>query len=419
MEAQMESPMISPENKIEMLRNCAFLAGAPGTMLSNLAARAGILRVPGGEAVVTKGEAGSTMYIIASGRVHVHDGNVSRAYLGEGEVFGEMSVLDSEVRSATVTTHDDTMLLSLERDHLFEALAENPACFQAILQAVLQREREIVQLVQTRSEQLLSYEKELEIGRRIQADFLPDTMPEIENWEIATWFEAAREVAGDFLDAFRLESSPHVAIVIGDVCDKGVGAALYMTLFRSLIRASSLYGYFGTQDGDSNEASQVSSVSDVLVNSIVTTNRYIATTHPKSSMFASVFFGLLEPKSGEMKYINAGHEAPVIFRQDGSIEVLDLTGGVLGLFPVARYSVGTVKLGPGDLLFAYTDGVNEAKNTEGEQFTDQRIMEITDPRSRSAAEFVEHVLEQVKAFRGEADQSDDITMVAMKFLASR
>jgi serine phosphatase RsbU (regulator of sigma subunit) len=120
-----------------------------------------------------------------------------------------------------------------------------------------------------------------------------------------------------------------------------------------------------------------------------------------------------------MKYINAGHEAPVIFRQDGSIEVLDLTGGVLGLFPVARYSVGTVKLGPGDLLFAYTDGVNEAKNTEGEQFTDQRIMEITDPRSRSAAEFVEHVLEQVKAFRGEADQSDDITMVAMKFLASR
>jgi CRP-like cAMP-binding protein len=204
MEAQMESPMISPENKIEMLRNCAFLAGAPGTMLSNLAARAGILRVPGGEAVVTKGEAGSTMYIIASGRVHVHDGNVSRAYLGEGEVFGEMSVLDSEVRSATVTTHDDTMLLSLERDHLFEALAENPACFQAILQAVLQREREIVQLVQTRSEQLLSYEKELEIGRRIQADFLPDTMPEIENWEIATWFEAAREVAGDFLDAFRL-----------------------------------------------------------------------------------------------------------------------------------------------------------------------------------------------------------------------
>jgi sigma-B regulation protein RsbU (phosphoserine phosphatase) len=182
---------------------------------------------------------------------------------------------------------------------------------------------------------------------------------------------------------------------------------------------SSLYGYFGTQDGDSNEASQVSSVSDVLVNSIVTTNRYIATTHPKSSMFASVFFGLLEPKSGEMKYINAGHEAPVIFRQDGSIEVLDLTGGVLGLYPVARYSVGTVKLGPGDLLFAYTDGVNEAKNTEGEQFTDQRIMEITDPRSRSAAEFVEHVLEQVKAFRGEADQSDDITMVAMKFLASR
>lgn len=408
-----ESPMISPENKIEMLRNCAFLSGAPENMLADLAAKAQVLRVPGGEDIVTKGEEGSTMYIIASGDVHVHEGDVSRAYLGEGEVFGEMSVLDSEVRSATVTTEGDAMLLAIERDDLFAALAENPECFPGILRAVLRREREIVQLVQSRSEQLMSYEKEMEIGRRIQADFLPDSIPEIESWEIATWFEAAREVAGDFLDAFQLESGPEVAIVIGDVCDKGVGAALYMSLFRSLIRASSLYGYFEPEAGEDENPENVS-VANVLMNSIETTNRYIATTHPKSSMFASVFFGLFDPKTGEMSYINAGHEAPVIFRRDGSVETLDITGGVLGLFAVARFTVGTAKLESGDLLFAYTDGVNEAKNTEGEQFTEERILEISDAPDMSAEGLVGHVFGLVESFRGEAAQSDDITMIALK-----
>ncbi len=184
--SHMEYPKISVENKIELLRNCAFLAGAPENMLSELAAKAGILRVTGEEEIVTKGEGGSTMYIIVSGRVYVHDGNVSRAHMGKGEVFGEMSVLDNELRSATVTTECDSMLISIERVDLFDALSTNPECFQGILQSVLRREREIVQLVQTRSEKLLGYEKELEIGRRIQADFLPDAMPEVENWEIAT-----------------------------------------------------------------------------------------------------------------------------------------------------------------------------------------------------------------------------------------
>ena len=405
----MESPLISTENTIEMLRNCSFLAGAPESMLEDLAAKAGTVRVTEGQDIVTKGEEGSTMYILASGGVHVHEGGVSRARLGEGEVFGEMSVLDSELRSATVTAETDTMLLSLERDNLFAALAENPECFQGILQAVLRREREIVQLVQTRSEQLMSYEKEMEIGRRIQADFLPDDIPEIDGWEIATWFEAAREVAGDFLDAFPLENDPRVGIVIGDVCDKGVGAALYMTLFRSLIRASSLYGYF-----EPTSADESSSTDQVLMNSIVTTNRYIATTHPKSSMFASVFFGLFDPRTGELSYINAGHESPVIFRVNGAIETLDITGGVLGLFPVARFSVGTANLKPGDLLFAYTDGVNEAKNSDGEQFTEERILAIRDAHTMSAGKLVHRVFGMIEAFRGDTPQSDDITMMAVK-----
>ncbi len=118
-------------------------------------------------------------------------------------------------------------------------------------------------------------------------------------------------MAGDFYDVFKLKSSSHLAIVIGDVCDKGVGAALFMTLFRSLIRATSLYG---CMDSTVDKANAAGKGADVLLNSILTTNRYIATTHAGSSMFASVFFGLLDPDTGELIYVNAGtrstHDLP-------------------------------------------------------------------------------------------------------------
>jgi serine phosphatase RsbU (regulator of sigma subunit) len=412
----METPLFSKENKIETLRNCMFLNGLEESVLSGLAANAETLRVASGETIITLGETGSTMYFIISGQTRVHDGEVTWAYIEEGGVFGEMAVLDSEVRSASVTAESDSLLLSIERDVFYDALATDAGAFKAVLHAVLQREREIVEQIKARSAKLLTYQKELEIGRRIQADFLPGSIPEIENWEIAAWFEAAREVAGDFYDVFRLKSSSHLAIVIGDVCDKGVGAALFMTLFRSLLRASSLYGCMGSSLVDAGSDGSANTASEVLLNSIFTTNRYIATTHAGSSMFASVFFGLLDPVTGELIYVNAGHEAPMIFRQNGETELLDVTGGVMGLFPAANYTVETVTLNPGDLIFTYTDGVNEAKNLEGEQFTEERILEAAAPEGNNPELFLSIMLDAVRKFRGEAPQSDDITMLALKYL---
>ena len=414
----METPLTSTVNKVETLKKCLFLAGLKESVLSALAARAETLRVASGETIITRGETGSTMYFIISGRARVHDGEVTWAYIEEGEVFGEMAVLDSEVRSASITTESDSLLLSIGRDVFYDALATDANAFRAVLHAVLHREREIVQEIKSRSTKLLSYQKEMEIGRRIQADFLPQSLPEIDNWEIAAWFEAAREVAGDFYDVFKLKSSSHLAIVIGDVCDKGVGAALFMTLFRSLIRASSLYGYTDSKLADSKLTDAGDSAADVLLNSIMTTNRYIATTHAGSSMFASVFFGLLNPETGKLTYINAGHEAPMIFRQNGETEILDITGGVIGLFPAARYAVETATLNAGDLIFTYTDGVNEAKNLEGEQFSDERILATAAPEGNDTGTFLKIMLDAVCEFRGEAAQSDDITMLALKYLPS-
>lgn len=408
----METPLTSTENKIETLRRCEFLCGLADSVLGNLAVKAQILRIPEGETIITKGDHGSTMYFIISGRVRVHAGDVIWAHIDEGGVFGEMAVLDSGVRSASVTTEQDSLLLGIDRDVFYAALSTDADAFKTVLHSVLQRERQIVDEIKNSTTKLLAYERELEIGRRIQANFLPEKIPEIENWEISAWFEAAREVSGDFYDVFRLNNSQHLAIVIGDVCDKGVGAALFMTLFRSLIRASTLYGCMGsTLDTDTT-----GSVREILINSVVTTNRYIATTHANSSMFASVFFGLLDPLSGELMYVNAGHEAPMIFRKNGETELLDITGGVLGLFGAANYGVETVTLNRGDLVFSYTDGINEAKNIDGDQFTEERIYASAVPGATDTSDFLATILNAVREFRGEALQSDDITMLALKYL---
>ena len=233
---------MKPEQRIEILKQCRFLAGAEESVLVELAAQTELRHLYAKENVITKGDVGETMYFIAEGTVRVHDGDVELATIQAGEVFGEMAVLDSEVRSASVTVAEEAVLLSLDKDSLWKTASRSAATLKSIIAAVLQRERAIVEDVTSRTEQLLAYEKELEIGRRIQADFLPESIPEIENWEVAAYFEAAREVAGDFYDVFKLDSADCFAFVIGDVCDKGVGAALFMTLFRSLIRATCQYG---------------------------------------------------------------------------------------------------------------------------------------------------------------------------------
>lgn len=393
----------------EILKKCSFLTGAGEEILAALAEATGSLDVDEGETVVTKGEPGSVMYFIASGRLRVHDGDVVLAHLGAGEVFGEMAVLDSDVRSASVTADRKSRLLSLERDDLWRTISRSPAALKTIIASVLQRERSIVRDVTTRTTRLQAYERELEIGRRIQADFLPEAIPEADGWEIATFFEAAREVAGDFFDAFTLPSGKQIAIVIGDVCDKGVGAALFMTLFRSLIRAYCQYGVLRDED----ELSDDSLAEITLKNAVDFTNRYIATTHSKSSMFASVFFGILDPGTGRLLYVNGGHESPMVFRHGGGHETLEVTGGVVGLFPFAQFQVAEAVLNPGDQLLSYTDGVNEAKNERGEQFTEDRILDAASAGYTDGNELLRNIVARIIEFRGEAEPSDDITMLAL------
>lgn len=244
---------------------------------------------------------------------------------------------------------------------------------------------------------------DLEIGRQIQADFLPGVLREIEGWEFYPYFKAARQVSGDFYDAFQINNSGYTAFIIGDVCDKGVGAALFMVLFRSLLRAFSL------------KEKGFSDVKSFLKYIITSTNNYISETHNRANMFAALFYGIIDPQNNEIHYINGGLEAPVILDRSGIvIKRLDPTGPVVGMFTDMNFNVKSVRLNPGDILFAYTDGTTEAKNSSRELFGEESLLRaITSPWS-SAFSMQFNLNTFLSRHIGTGEQYDDITQIVLR-----
>ena len=269
---------------------------------------------------------------------------------------------------------------------------------------------------------LKGLERELEIGRQIQAGFLPDKLPQAPGWEIDARLQPARQVAGDFYDAFVTGPDKKIGLVIGDVCNKGVGAALFMTLFRSLIRAFANFEHFTRKDlrliafNDFNaDTNQIISNDELhLKHTVQLTNDYVAVTHSKAHMFSTLFFGLLDSNTGSLVYINGGNEPPIIVGSNGIKSRLLRTGPVVGLFPGINYEVDAVTLEPGDTLFAFTDGVTDAQNPEGELFSQERLVSLLEGPVGSATALLDEVEMTLRAHTAGADQYDDITMLAVQ-----
>jgi len=276
-------------------------------------------------------------------------------------------------------------------------------------------------------------DRELEIARRIQASFLPDTLPQPEGWEIASRFEAAREVAGDFYDAFSLAGGKRIGLVVGDVCDKGVGAALFMSLFRSLIRAFADQHYSlgwmdllasdapGSNKPDPLRSSSVSRRRELLTpgttalkKAVVLTNDYIANNHGQTSMFATLFFGVLDPSTGTLTYINGGHEPPMLIGPTGIKARLAPTGSAVGIFPGMEFGIEQVNLEFGDTLLAFTDGVLDARNKAEQFFGELKLERLLQPPIASAESILETILVALHDHMTGVEQFDDITLLALR-----
>jgi len=245
-----------------------------------------------------------------------------------------------------------------------------------------------------------SLERELEIGREIQKSFLPEELPQAAGWEIAARFQPARQVAGDFYDAFALPPGDRIGLVVADVCDKGVGAALFMALFRSLLRATAT-GAAWAPDPAAD-----------LLRAVRLTNDYIARTHGRACMFATLFFAVLDPATGSLHYINGGHEAPVLLGAGGVRSRLAPTGPAVGMMADSVFEVATARLAPGEGLIAFTDGVTDACGASG-RYGEKRLLSLIGRPVSSAASLLGAIEADVNAHVGGADQADDITLLAV------
>ncbi|MDQ3150618.1 MAG: SpoIIE family protein phosphatase [Actinomycetota bacterium] len=275
---------------------------------------------------------------------------------------------------------------------------------------------------------LREYERDMSIAHDIQAGFLPDVLPSPTGWEFASRFQPAKQVAGDFYDGFELVNGTRIGFVVADVCDKGVGAALFMALIRTLLRHTAEHtGSWDLMDTDPGVAAaravdtgiaappRLSVGAGPLIQAVVGTNRYLARNHLRQGYFATLFFGVLDPMTGALLYINGGHNPPVLLRADGERALLAPTGPAVGMLPDSSYALGHTTLDSEDTLFVYTDGVTEARDPDGVLFGTERMLTVVEQRTGESAETLLAAMDGALAQHvGSAEQSDDITMLAVR-----
>jgi sigma-B regulation protein RsbU (phosphoserine phosphatase) len=621
----MNRPTMAPTAAVDTAHVAAILAKVglfsqlSAEVLDEIARLAKIEQVSTGNVIFEKGDPGAKLYAILSGAVRVHDEGQTLAYLGQGEIFGEMAAIDTHPRSASVTTDQETLLLSLEQEQLLELMRRQPEISMGIMQALSRRFRgqvldlhemrrrlgrmilpldealasqagveELLERIVVEAQQfcnadggalflrdgknhlcfvilridslnlalggvgkppadlaplplldeeqkddcsvatyavnigrsvhvadvyqaeqsrfadsrkfdeqngyrtvscfvvplkdyagqvigalqlvnavdrqtgetipfdplhqlvieslasqatialtmraltadqrtLVKLESDLETARDIQAGFLPNQLPQPEGWQVAARFRPAREVAGDFYDAFMLKKQNRMWIVMADVVDKGVPAALFMALVRSLIRAFAqqyysvnwaelLDGGESVRPARGEDRRRIASAGTIaLKNALTLTNKYVLDNHLDLNMFATMFVGMFDPHSGRLDYINAGHNPPYIIAEDGKLQAtLQPSGPAVGMVAGYEYEIENARLAPGDTLFTYTDGVTEARGPDRSFFGIDRLEELLRRPYPTAGALLDSIQEAVYAFMAGGPQADDVTMVAVK-----
>jgi sigma-B regulation protein RsbU (phosphoserine phosphatase) len=246
-------------------------------------------------------------------------------------------------------------------------------------------------------DRLVALQRELDVARRIQQSIVPRTFPRHQNFEILAEMMTAKEVGGDLYDFFAIDDR-RVGFMIGDASGKGVPAALFMAVSRTMLRATALRGL------PPDECL-------LQVNALLHANSDHET-------FVTIFYGILDTSTGTVRYCNGGHNPPYLLRHNGGLEVVNAAGGLmLGLFAQAAYQAGELALQPGDQLVMFTDGVTEAKNHEQDDFTEARLEEFLQRvRARSLNDLLQSLIAEVNAFAAGAPAADDLTVLALRYL---
>jgi sigma-B regulation protein RsbU (phosphoserine phosphatase) len=262
------------------------------------------------------------------------------------------------------------------------------------------KEIEVYKQALSSRDKLIALEQELNIATAIQTSILPKTFPPFpdrKEFDIYAKMLTAKEVGGDLYDFFLIDKN-RLGIVIGDVSGKGIASALLMAVCKTLLKITAYKG--------------------IPADNILYEVNNILVDESPSNMFVTVFYGVLDTRNGAFEYCNGGHNSPYLISNGGTVKQLENVGGLLlGAVKDVEYESNIVMLNPGEMLFFYTDGITEAFNTGDEEFQDSRLVDsLLNKNSQTVIDIVNSVINDVQLFSDGAEQSDDITCLALKFL---
>lgn len=365
-----------------------------------------------GELVLLKpGDANDAVRVVLQGQLKVYldqPGSGDYIDVGIGACVGEMSVIDNRPVSAYVMAEPGTKLLVIDADTFLNKILAIPRVSRNLMSTLSGRMRRSDELTIKRMRKVLELEqaqRELQYARVIQKSLLPGEplFAGDRRLDCVGRMCTAREVGGDFYDIFFLDPS-HLFFVIADVCGKGLPAALFMVRAIAILRAQS-----GFERQSTDYTSRlIARLNDQLYE------------HNDAQQFLTAYCGILDLDSLTVRYINAGHNAPAIAIGNGAFEYRgEPINPFVGMIAGISYRTGEMQLKPGSVLLLYTDGVTEAEDTRGDMLGDDRLLaRLNAAASRTARELVDAVFDEVTTFAAGAQQSDDITVLAIRWPAS-
>jgi sigma-B regulation protein RsbU (phosphoserine phosphatase) len=320
-------------------------------------------------------------------------------------LLNELTKLNSIIKSVVISAYGDmdNIRTAMNRGaYDFVTKPINLDDLETTINKAL-RELQILKAAIESRDKLNAIENELKIATEIQTSIIPQNFPAFpgrNEFEVFAKMIPAKEVGGDFYDFFEIDKY-RVGITIGDVSGKGVPAAMLMAISRTLLKATALKGVSP----------------DICLTEI---NNIIA-EESLPTMFVSLFYGILDTRSGNFEYCNGGHNLPYILAADGKINQVENIGGLfIGAFKDTEYEPKSITLNPNDLLFLYTDGVTEAMNKDNTEFGDELLSKslngITDV---SPTDLTNNIMDKVKQFADGAEQSDDITCLTLKYYGKK
>lgn len=412
--------------KEKLLARAPLFKGLPEEEILKLTKILRVREVPPSTILFNEGDVGDHFYIIIQGQIEVIKalGTQEERLIGirgPGEFVGELSLINREgVRTASVRSSGPAHLWEMSHDEFDALLHRQPIMSFELINVLSQRltsahDATITEL-QKKNEQLtLAYEelkaaqaqiiekerleRELQVAFEIQTSILPQTLPPLEGYDFGTLMVPARAVGGDFYDIIPL-SSNKVGIVIGDVADKGVPSAIFMAQTHALIYA------MATRNATPSRVLQ--RVNQLLMKI------------GESSLFVTVLYGVLDKRTGTLTYARAGHELPILVSAEGQISIAPYNQGqLLGVLDKPVLDEQSLSIPPGGGVMLYTDGVTDARHSNGDSFGLERLTaELPTMVNESAQEACDRLWGRLQIFQYKTPQEDDVTLVAVRSLLS-